>query len=213
MVDLKTKVCHCNDPSVVVPESPGTTGSGSAEDPFVVDRAESPLEYYTPPIVAASPITTPLEENSIPLPVRVDLGSALSSDSGASSESELGDLENRPHCCRSARLVPSSSTALVEITPEDELVTPVAVQQAIVRARYSGRSPRLIDETWGMRRSIGYGRASDGPAHAHPPQLATRGRRKALSRRLRGVEGAGGSGDERISHSRPASPGGLLGDA
>src|SRR6202789_1899383 len=120
---------------------------------------------------------------------------------------------HRPHCCRSARLIPSSSTALVEITPEDELVTPVAVQQAIVRARYSGRSPRLIDETWGMRRTIGYGRASDGPAHAHPPQLATRGRRKALSRRLRGVEGAGGSGDERFSHSRPASPGGLLGDA
>ena len=134
IADLQTKFCHCNDLINVVPESSGSSGSGSAEDPFVIDRAETPdLEYHTPPIAcSSSPVTTPSEEKLIPLQVRLDLGALPSPDS---------DQENRPSCCQ----VPRTISPLQEIPlEEDEIASPADVQRAIVRYRYLGRAPVLI---------------------------------------------------------------------
>src|SRR5580700_12263163 len=114
---LKMKICRCHEATNI----PGTSGSGSAKDPLVLDRAESP-EYHTPPIASsplASPITTPLEENFIPLPVRLDLGTSPSVDS---------EEENRPPCCQ----VPRLPLAPLLETSEDEVLTVSDIRQAII---------------------------------------------------------------------------------
>jgi hypothetical protein len=184
---LRTKVCHCNDRLVVPPESSGSSGSGSAEDPFIIDRAETPdLEYHTPPIAPSSPpITTPLEENLIPLQVRLDLGTSPLVDS---------DQENRPSCCQ----IPRTFSPLQEIPlEEDEVVSPADVQRAIVRYRYSGRAPVLMVGT-------GNGRAS---GRSSKLRTAFRGAGRILARRVRSPSEESGGELERNSSHRSVSPG------
>ena len=86
-----------------------------------VDRAETP-EYFTPPQVQ-SQATTPPMENTIPLPVRVDLGVP------PLSESEREDLENlgrtcfccRPHCSNTGDDATTQEEAAAELVRRNRL--------------------------------------------------------------------------------------------
>ena len=160
--------------------------SGSAEDPLVLDRAESP-EYHTPPIASsplASPVTTPLKENFIPLPVRLDLGTSPSVDSKE---------ENRPPCCQ----VPRLPLAPLLETSEDEVLTVSDIRRAIVRARYSGRFP-------GLTRTLGTSRKGGRPSQI---QRAVRSKGRIIPRGLRGSSQGQEPELEGLSNHRPDSSG------
>lgn len=163
-------MCHCNPSTPLAGSSVLTSGHGSHEDPVIVDRTES-LEYYTPP-VASPPVTTPPPENSIPLPVQINLG--VTPPMG-------GEEENHPPCCC---VPPPAVAALVPITLEDEVISPLDVDCAIVHAQYAGQAPMLTDHSRGMRHSVGNGGAHHNSTNRLPAQTAIRGRRQAILQRL-----------------------------
>lgn len=85
-----------------------------------MDHVESP-EYHTPPVATPSS-TILLSENSILLPVHINLGATPSVDNNE---------ENRPICCH---VSPPTVAALVPITLEDEIVSFIDIDCAIVCA-------------------------------------------------------------------------------
>ena len=145
-----------------------------------VDRAETP-EYFTPPQVQ-SQVTTPLIENSIPLPVRVDLGVTPLQEIGQEN------LGRRCFCCR----------PVCNKIPGDETETPEEGMAALVRRNRLAWEEAQLNQPSG---SSGVIRTHHRSARKVPFQTCIRSKGRAFKRELPSPESSGES-EEDVSSSR-----------
>jgi hypothetical protein len=150
MASLSEGYCKCGD------RSPSISGLGTRQDPFEVDmdRAESPLEYLTPP--SASP-----RENTTPIPVPSPRSSLAPSDQ-----------ENlRPSCCAPPTFPASSRLVPIEEN-EDEIARAVSEEldaRSIVRV--NRRAPLSRIDKHPHRMVAGPSRRGSSIAKVHRREL------------------------------------------
>ena len=169
---MDERSCHCLKPLASPPRP--SSGSETQEDPVDVDRAETP-EYFTPPL-ACSQTTTPPEENTTPLPVRVDLGVL------PLSEIEQENLGRTCFCCRPCCL-----------NTGDNATTQEEAAAELERRHCLAQREAHLNQPSG---SSGVIRTHRRTARKTPFQTCIRSKGRAFKRELRGSEGSGESKED-----------------